>query len=42
MRKIVLDIETRNAFHDIGKADATLLDISVVCIHDSETAVADT
>lgn len=37
MRKIVLDIETRNTFQEVGKADPTLLDISVVCIHDSET-----
>ena len=37
MRKITLDIETRNTFQDVGKADPTLLDISVVCIHDSET-----
>jgi uncharacterized protein YprB with RNaseH-like and TPR domain len=37
MRKIVFDIETRNTFQDIGKADPALLDISVVCIHDSET-----
>ncbi len=37
MRKIVLDIETRNTFQDVGKADPVLLDISVVCIYDSET-----
>lgn len=37
MRKITLDIETRNTFQEVGKADPTLLDISVVCIHDSET-----
>jgi hypothetical protein len=37
MRKIVLDIETRNTFQDIGKAEPALLDISVVCIYDSET-----
>lgn len=37
MRKIVLDIETRNTFQEVGKADPTLLDISVVCIYDSET-----
>jgi DEAD/DEAH box helicase domain-containing protein len=37
MRKIVLDIETKNTFQEVGKADPTLLDISVVCIHDSET-----
>jgi len=37
MRNIVLDIETRNTFQEIGKAEPALLDISVVCIHDSET-----
>ncbi len=37
MRKVVLDIETRNTFQEVGKADPTLLDISVVCIYDSET-----
>ncbi len=37
MSKVILDIETRNAFQDVGKADPVLLDISVVCIYDSET-----
>ncbi len=37
MRKVILDIETRNSFQDIGRAEPALLDISVVCIHDSET-----
>ncbi|MES3006055.1 MAG: ribonuclease H-like domain-containing protein [Patescibacteria group bacterium] len=37
MRKIIFDIETRNSFQDVGKADPALLDISVVCIYDSET-----
>jgi len=37
MKKIVFDIETKNAFQDVGKADPVLLDVSVVCIHDSET-----
>ena len=37
MRKIVLDIETRNTFQEVGKAEPAALDISVVCIHDSET-----
>jgi len=36
MRKIVFDIETRNIFSDVGGRDPSLLDISVVCIHDSE------
>ncbi|HYC34644.1 MAG TPA: ribonuclease H-like domain-containing protein [Candidatus Paceibacterota bacterium] len=37
MRKIFFDIETRNIFDDVGKADPTLLDISIVCAFDSET-----
>lgn len=37
MRKIFLDIETRNTFQEVGKAEPALLDISVVCIYDSET-----
>jgi len=37
MRKIVFDIETKNLFQDVGKNDPALLDISIVCIHDSET-----
>lgn len=37
MRKIVFDIETRNSPTDFGKWDATLLDIAIVAIHDSET-----
>src|SRR3989344_4912134 len=37
MRKIVFDIETRNLFHDVGKADPRLLDIAIVAIYDSET-----
>ncbi|HYF10501.1 MAG TPA: ribonuclease H-like domain-containing protein [Candidatus Paceibacterota bacterium] len=37
MRKIVFDIETKNIFMDVGKNDPALLDISIVCIHDSET-----
>lgn len=37
MRKVFLDIETRNSFQEVGKADPVLLDISVVCIYDSET-----
>ncbi len=37
MRKIVFDIETKNLFSDVGKNDPALLDISIVCIHDSET-----
>jgi len=37
MKKIIFDIETRNIFEDVGKADPTLLDLSVVCAYDSET-----
>lgn len=37
MRKVVFDIETRNTFEDVGKADPSLLDISIVCIYDYET-----
>jgi DEAD/DEAH box helicase domain-containing protein len=36
-RKIFLDIETKNSFQEVGKADPVMLDISVVCIYDSET-----
>ncbi|HEY4502701.1 MAG TPA: ribonuclease H-like domain-containing protein [Candidatus Paceibacterota bacterium] len=34
MRKIVFDIETKNIFSDVGRADPTLLDISVVGVYD--------
>ena len=37
MRKIILDIETRNSFQEIGRAEPALLDISVVCVYDSLT-----
>lgn len=37
MRKIVFDIETSNTFQDVGSSDPAALDISVVCLHDSET-----
>lgn len=37
MRKIVFDIETSNQFSDVGSSDPAALDISVVCLHDSET-----
>ena len=37
MRKIVFDIETRNLFQDVGSNDPKDLDISVVCVYDSET-----
>jgi DEAD/DEAH box helicase domain-containing protein len=37
MRKITFDVETRNIFQDVGSTESTALDISVVCIHDSQT-----
>ncbi|MDQ2932973.1 MAG: ribonuclease H-like domain-containing protein [bacterium] len=37
MRVITFDIETRNLFQDVGSNNPADLDISVVCIHDSET-----
>jgi DEAD/DEAH box helicase domain-containing protein len=37
MKKIVFDIETKNVFEDVGKADPALLDISLVGIYDCET-----
>jgi len=37
MRKIVFDIETKNEFREVGSADPTALDISLVGLYDSET-----
>ncbi len=37
MKKVVFDIETSNIFADVGKADPSLLNISVVCVYDSTT-----
>lgn len=37
MKYVAFDIETRNIFQDVGRADPVLLDISVVCIYDSST-----
>lgn len=37
MRKITLDLETKNSFQDVGSGDPADLDLSVVCIHDSES-----
>ena len=37
IRYLVFDIETKNFFHDVGKNDPALLDLSLICIHDSET-----
>ncbi|OHA16781.1 MAG: hypothetical protein A3C79_00420 [Candidatus Taylorbacteria bacterium RIFCSPHIGHO2_02_FULL_45_28] len=37
MRVITFDCETKNMFQDINSNDPADLDISVVCIHDSDT-----
>ncbi len=37
MNIVVFDIETKNIFQEVGKNDPTLLDISVVALHDSAT-----
>jgi len=37
MRVVTLDLETKNTFADVGARDTTLLDLSIVSIHDSET-----
>lgn len=37
MRKITFDIETKNTFQDVGSSEAVDLDISLLCLHDSET-----
>lgn len=37
MRKIFFDIETKNTFQDIGKNEPAALNLSIVCIYDSET-----
>lgn len=37
MRIVTLDLETKNFFQDVGSNDPKSLDISVVCIHDSQT-----
>ena len=37
MRKIIFDIETKNIFADVGSNDPADLDLSVICIYDSET-----
>lgn len=37
MRTIVFDIETQNTFDEVGSNNPADLDISVVCIYDSET-----
>ncbi|OGD68625.1 hypothetical protein A2996_03050 [Candidatus Campbellbacteria bacterium RIFCSPLOWO2_01_FULL_34_15] len=42
MKKITFDIETQNTFEDVGSNDPKDLDISLVCIHNSETDSYDT
>jgi DEAD/DEAH box helicase domain-containing protein len=37
MRKIIFDIETKNTFAEVGTRDPSLLDLSLISIHDSET-----
>ncbi len=37
MKKVVLDIETRNTFAEVGKNDPVALDLSVMCIYESDT-----
>jgi len=37
MRTIIFDIETQNTFDEVGSSNPADLDISVVCIYDSET-----
>lgn len=37
MRKIVLDIETKNTFRDTGSSDPRMLDISLLVAYDSHT-----
>jgi hypothetical protein len=39
MRKITFDIETSNIFTDVGSNNPADLNLSVICIHDSETDV---
>lgn len=42
MRKITFDIETKNFFQEVGSDKPADLDISLLCIHDSETDEYDT
>jgi DEAD/DEAH box helicase domain-containing protein len=37
MKKVVFDIETKNEFRDVGKAEPALLDISLVGIYEYES-----
>lgn len=36
MRKITFDLETKNSFQDVGSGDPADLDLSVICVHDSD------
>lgn len=37
MKKVVLDIETRNTFQEVGSSDPAALDLSIMCIYESHT-----
>ncbi len=37
MRKVVIDIETKNTFQDVGSSDPRALDISLLVVYDSAT-----
>ena len=37
MKKVVLDIETKNTFSQVGSTDATALDLSLVVVYDFES-----
>lgn len=37
MRKVIFDIETKNTFAEVGTRDPSLLDLSLISIHDSVT-----
>lgn len=37
MKKVVLDIETQNTFAEVGKNDPIALDLSIMCIYESDT-----
>ncbi len=39
MKKIVFDTETSNLFADVGSNDPSALNLSVVCIYDSDTGI---
>ncbi|MDZ7726382.1 MAG: hypothetical protein U5L75_02255 [Candidatus Campbellbacteria bacterium] len=37
MRLVTFDIETKNTFADVGGREPSMLDLSLVSIHDTET-----